>query len=345
MGVTFFEYPDPLIWWHLVLFYVAVAWGSFIIGVFGVGGGAVFVPVLSLLPGFTPQIAIGTVFAGAVPMISSRVIQLHRAGRLEIRKALPLIFGAALGALGAQLSLKYIPSVVSFLIISVLAITAGVQIQMKIMRAWAQKHKKQIENSTTDNGKDATQPAGGPVQEIVADSHTAESAPVAQQSASEVQIDCKVDVLVVESDSCIANTQCQLEGNAPANASAPADTQIVSTAQIDLQVQGNAGAAESMPSTALDQVGASCASPKRPSQMGINAGEIQSARQKLLMFSTGLIGGYLSSLSGTGGPLILFPLWTLLDPRISMKTLVSYSTPFAFTLVCFSFVGALLWRR
>jgi hypothetical protein len=233
--------------------------------------------------------------------------------------------------------------VVSFLIISVLAITAGVQIQMKIMRAWAQKHKKQIENSTTDNGKDATQPAGGPVQEIVADSHTAESAPVAEQSASEIQIDCKVDVLVVESDSCIANTQCQLEGNAPANASALADTKIVSTAQIDLQVQGNAGAAESMPSTAIDQVGASCASPKRPSQMGINAGEIQSARQKLLMFSTGLIGGYLSSLSGTGGPLILFPLWTLLDPRISMKTLVSYSTPFAFTLVCFSFVGALLF--
>lgn len=51
MGFSFFDTPDPLVWWHVLLVAIAIAVASFVIGVFGVAGGVVYVPALLMLPG------------------------------------------------------------------------------------------------------------------------------------------------------------------------------------------------------------------------------------------------------------------------------------------------------
>ena len=83
----------PLVWWHVAGWYSAVAWGAFILGLFGVGGGVVFVPVLLMLPGLTPSVAVPTMYIGASFMASARFVQLYRLGRLQLRKAAPLMGG------------------------------------------------------------------------------------------------------------------------------------------------------------------------------------------------------------------------------------------------------------
>ena len=43
-GLVFLEYPDPVVWWHLILWGCVVAFGSFCIGATGAGG------IISVLP-------------------------------------------------------------------------------------------------------------------------------------------------------------------------------------------------------------------------------------------------------------------------------------------------------
>ena len=50
------------------LYYLVVAWGATVIGVFGIGGGAVFVPAMLMLPGMTAPIAVGSAFYGCLAM-------------------------------------------------------------------------------------------------------------------------------------------------------------------------------------------------------------------------------------------------------------------------------------
>lgn len=64
--------------------------------------------------------------------------------------------------------------------------------------------------------------------------------------------------------------------------------------------------------------------------------------QSLFKAGVGLVVAFVSSLSGTGGALVLLPLAMLLEPEMDMRSLLGISMPFAATTVASSALGALL---
>jgi len=147
---SFFEYPDPFVWWHVTLYLVAVTWGATIIGIFGIGGGAIFVPALLLLPGVTPTVAVGTVLLGCAPMSAARMCQMYYFGYLDCCKAVPLIVGAVFGSIVAQIALPYVPGDLGSVAIGLLATMAGVNIHYRVIAEAA----KQEEESEAQNQKE-----------------------------------------------------------------------------------------------------------------------------------------------------------------------------------------------
>lgn len=81
--------------------------GGLTSGLFGVGGGVVFVPLLVLLFSFNLHLAIGTSLAAIVPTAVVGAWRHFSEGWIDFRVALLLALFAMVGAwLGAGLSLK-----------------------------------------------------------------------------------------------------------------------------------------------------------------------------------------------------------------------------------------------
>src|SRR5690606_33455814 len=76
-------------------------------GMFGIGGGVVIVPALTLLLGFDLNEATGTSLTAQLPPFALfAVIAYHRAGMLKLRAAIPVTIGLILGsATGANVAL------------------------------------------------------------------------------------------------------------------------------------------------------------------------------------------------------------------------------------------------
>jgi len=262
LDVTWFAYPEEIVWWQMVLYYVGVAFGGFIIGCFGVGGGAVFMPLLLLLPGVTPAVAAGTVFCGSVPLITARCLQLVYFGRLHLRKAVPLMIGALVGAMLGQVALPYLPTAVVAFMAASTAIFAGVQTHRKVMQE--ARAKQQSKPSQGQDNQAPPQVLGQPdleVRSVTPSPHTWSKREYIFSMDLEPDT-ARMRVLKAAFNSCV-----------------------------------------------------------------------------------GMVASFLSSISGTGGPLILFPLWLFLDPAANMRTMVAMASPFAEVLVVFSSLGALLFGQ
>lgn len=81
--------------------------GGFVSGLFGVGGGVVFVPLLVLLLGWNVHLAIGTSLAAIVPTAVVGAARHAGSGWVDLKTALILAVLAMAGAwLGAGLSLQ-----------------------------------------------------------------------------------------------------------------------------------------------------------------------------------------------------------------------------------------------
>lgn len=81
--------------------------GGFVSGLFGVGGGVLFVPLLVLFLHTNLHLAIGTSLAAIVPTALVGAIRHFSAGSVDLRVALALALCAMGGAwLGAELSLR-----------------------------------------------------------------------------------------------------------------------------------------------------------------------------------------------------------------------------------------------
>ena len=63
------------------------------------------------------------------------------------------------------------------------------------------------------------------------------------------------------------------------------------------------------------------------------------------MFMLGVFASFMSSITGTGGPLILFPFMFAIRPNYPMKHLMGLSTPFAFTMIVFSCIGIAIFGK
>lgn len=81
--------------------------GGIVSGLFGVGGGILFVPLLILLKNFNPHLAIGTSLAVIVPTALVAAFRHSLAGMIDWKTVLILALFAIGGAwLGSELSLK-----------------------------------------------------------------------------------------------------------------------------------------------------------------------------------------------------------------------------------------------
>lgn len=264
--ITFFAFPTEIIWWQLPAYSVAAASGALIVGCFGIGGGAVFTPLLLMLPGITPTVAAGSVFVGLLPVSVARIVQLIYFGRLNFPKVLPLRLGSPIGALLGQLALPHLPSQAVAMLVAVLTIWAGVQTHRRLLREF--RLERAASRSTAAQDVEASRPAQTGLEEVLA--------PVSEEQAGQAEAD--------HENGCRAVFTL--------------DRPTSTTRQWWLQM--------------------------------------------LFRFFVAVLTSFISSLSGTGSHLILFPLAMALDPNIDMKDLVAMSLPFAAFLIISSAVGALL---
>ena len=81
--------------------------GGFVSGLFGVGGGVLFVPLLILLLSFNLHLAIGTSLAAIVPTAIVGTLRHFSEGGVDFRTALLLASFAIIGAwVGAGISVR-----------------------------------------------------------------------------------------------------------------------------------------------------------------------------------------------------------------------------------------------
>lgn len=81
--------------------------GGLVGGLFGIGGGTIFVPLLVILKRFDTHLAIGTSLAVILPTASVALFRHTKAGQVDWHAAVVLAIFAIVGAwLGAGLSVK-----------------------------------------------------------------------------------------------------------------------------------------------------------------------------------------------------------------------------------------------
>jgi len=81
--------------------------GGIASGLFGVGGGVIFVPLLIIFFNFNPHLAIGTSLAAIIPTALAGAFRHFAAKSIDFQTAAVLILFAVLGAwFGAGLSLR-----------------------------------------------------------------------------------------------------------------------------------------------------------------------------------------------------------------------------------------------
>ena len=81
--------------------------GGLVGGLFGVGGGLIFVPLLILIKNFDPHVAIGTSFAAIIPTAAIGAYRHYAAQSIDWKTALFLILFSVIGAwIGAGISLR-----------------------------------------------------------------------------------------------------------------------------------------------------------------------------------------------------------------------------------------------
>lgn len=322
MTVTFLEYPDPIVWWQVALWLVGVTWGSVVIGLFGIGGGAIFVPTLLFLPGMEVGVAVGTVMCGACPMSLARAVQLILYGHMDFVEAAPMMVGAVFGALAAQAALPHVWAPLVLIFVSLLTISAGINTHRKIMAGYRTKNPNitlyeicfppnQDEEPPEGKQDDLDAPQEYPPQDST-QPITLEASNVPKQESSDG-----------EYRGCF--TMCE-SGQEGGRGSSISENNRKSDAE-NGDIEENSAPEEEAP-VQLDDT---------------DPQDAPDRWKPLWMGAIGLVAAFLSSISGTGGPLILFPVFMFLKPEYPIKSLMGLTSPFACAMVTTSVIGAALF--
>ena len=129
---------------HLVLLPLFGLVIGLVVSMFGGGGGGFYVPVLILIFGVTPQVAIATSLASVLPTTAVSSYSHFRQGNIDIRTGLILGIGGIIGTLiGANISNTIPPRDLQL----ILGIFTLIMI-IPMLRSLVQRHKKlQEENN------------------------------------------------------------------------------------------------------------------------------------------------------------------------------------------------------
>lgn len=117
-----------------------------VVSMFGGGGGGFFVPVLILIFGVTPQVAVATSLASVLPTSAVSSISHFRQGNVDIRTGLIIGIGGIIGTLIGAYFANIIPSA---LLQKILGIFTLIMI-IPMLRSFLQRKQKQKENNENE---------------------------------------------------------------------------------------------------------------------------------------------------------------------------------------------------
>ncbi|CAE7837549.1 unnamed protein product [Symbiodinium sp. CCMP2592] len=302
VDITFFAYPSPLVWWHLVLNQLARAFGAFIIGCFGMGGGVIYVPALLLLPGVNSSVAVPTSFFAGIFGASARFIQAYRSGRCNLQ-AWPLLIGAAPGAVAGQLLLPYIPTSIVALAVALICIRSGVMIQIKVAKEYAaQQSEKGMPKAQAGTSE-------APPPELLS--------AIGMREVEAEHVNSGNMAAIASSDKTAAkqSTQCAAYWCLPCGTWTPQPQ-----AKSQEQPEETSPTAASATSRKAEEPASSEKSPPAAFPSSPTC------------IATAFVAALLSSIGGVGGPLIFIPMWMQFAGSTPPKTLLAISTVFTFTI-------------
>lgn len=99
--------------------------GGLAAGLFGVGGGLVFVPLMILFMGIHPHLAIGTSLAIVIPTAMVGMLKYWKAGMVDWKLVAAIAVFSVVGSwIGASLSLKLSPALIKKIYALFLAVLA-----------------------------------------------------------------------------------------------------------------------------------------------------------------------------------------------------------------------------
>ena len=278
----------------------ARAFGAFIIGCFGMGGGVIYVPALLLLPGVDSSVAVPTSFFAGVFGASARFIQAYRSGRCNLQ-SWPVLIGAAPGAVAGQLLLPYVPTSIVALVLAMICIRSGVMIQIDVAKEYAAKQAgKGSPELPSEIGREVEAEHGNGNRTALAKAKAADK-PAAKQSTQSAAYWC---------------LPCGTWIPQPQVPQVPQDLQV--------RCQEDPEEKTEQTSTAAAQKAAEVpASSKTP---------LPALPSLPTCITTTFVAALLSSVGGVGGPLVFIPMWMQFAGSTPPKTLLAISTIFTFTI-------------
>ncbi len=114
-----------------------------VVSMFGGGGGGFFVPVLILIFGVTPQVAVATSLAAVLPTTAVSTFSHFRQGNVDLRTGLILGIGGIIGTLiGANIA-NIIPPAILQMILGILTLIMIIP----MLKSLVQRRQKMIEKN------------------------------------------------------------------------------------------------------------------------------------------------------------------------------------------------------
>lgn len=347
MSITFFEFPDPILWWHVV-FVGSVFWlGSMIIGLFGVAGGVLFVPALLQLPGAEPSFAVGTQFVSSIAMAWIRCAQLQYYKRCRWRAACPMMIGCVFTCIPSQLLVKHTPKWAVITLVALVALYAGfmsIRQTQAAKRAAARARARKAEKIAEAEAVDSEQANATQAAELVAEEPDAEV--VAPEPATDTIVDidnwCNQSADIDD----LSNGEDRVGSNpiSPKTLdSKPSIQSRASTSSKFIRAEGQVRVGMGTSEVPGLKVGRELSRiiDKSPLEDAADKAATPQWVNDLRYFGIGLVGGAISSVGGIGGPVVIMPLHMLVMPPIDMKLLIGVMNPAATSIVTSSAISAL----
>merc|ERR1711865_548017 len=306
-GLVFWEYPDPVVWWHLILWGCVVAFGSFCIGATGAGG-IISVPATLLLPGMTGPAAIGTSQLGFFPLAVTKAVIWHQAGKIPWKRSLPLAAAGLPCGLVGQLVVSVMPKGVLGIIVSVFCIFAGTKAMQMGVKSVREEQPVVAEAAGDGECGDTTSDPSRVPNPIFVEQPQAGS-----------------NVMQVKADT-----------QSPTVPELKKDDETVKQEDETMKQEELHGGAKKDPrfGDALEVV----AEETTDDGAGTDWGETR------LFLVVGGVVAFCASISGSGAPLVFFPLMLILRPEMPMHVLIGLSVPYSLSLLVGTIIGAFLFN-
>lgn len=308
--VAIFEIPDPVVPWHIVLVVLSFGIASFIIGVFNIAGGVLYVPTLLLLPGVTPIQAVGTVFVSSLPMSVARLVQRQMHNQVRWRLSIPMLAGVIVAGIIGQAILPYLSAEITKMLVGFLAMFAGLD---ELRKQYCRRAKTARPETSQDQEEGS---APNEVAAVAVKNGDSKDDDNSLENNAQGGTDAVRDVedIIVTLDS----PRPDGEDDTPAPAQPPAQV-IGSTSAADSGVD-----VTSTPNSEADE------EPMTLNYMARAAG-------------VGFVGGLLSSIAGLGGPIAIMPLYLQFMPKTDIKIIGGILSPVSLGIIGSSLIGSLIW--